>query len=127
MCKCNGDCNTSEFLLAFSQTESACGIGQDRIDTAIVRLYSYVKEAGKLLCEMKRKEMEGFVQHLYGLEGESHTAEDSRQEIWTVTLFYDYLAGRGCMAGNPVTELKDAAIWELMEKLIKREEGRKDE
>jgi site-specific recombinase XerD len=123
---CNGDCNVSSLLCDFCLGEEAVSIGLNKITVAIGRLCTYAKEAGKLLCEIRMKEMEGFVQHLYGLENAGYTAEDSKQEIWIVTLFYDYLVGRGCMVRNPAIELKDAAIRQLLEKLMEKEGG-KDE
>jgi site-specific recombinase XerD len=71
-------------------------------------------------------EMKGFVHHLYSLEGEHYTIEDSEQDIHIVTLFYDYLVSRGCMAGNPLRELKEAAIRQLLEKLGIAEGGKNE-
>jgi hypothetical protein len=72
---------------------------------------------------MGMKEMHGFVHHLYGLEGDIYTKTDSELDINIVMLFYDFLVSQGCMASNPVRELKAAAIQQLLEELAEWEGG----
>jgi len=117
MPNCSGECNVSSLLADFCLDEKVCDVGLARITEYISRLCSYAKQAGKLLCEMRMTEMEGFVGYLYGLEDPDGPADQSRQEIYIVTLFYDFLAGRGCVAGNPLRELKEAAVRQLMKRL----------
>jgi site-specific recombinase XerD len=73
------------------------------------------------------KEIHGFVQHLYSLESAGRTKEDSEQETYIVTQFYDFLVNQGCMAVNPLRELKAAAIRQLLEKVSKALQGGENE
>ena len=119
MSGCKRGCNTSELLPAFVACTQARGTEESRITAAIKRLCNYAEESKKLLCEIGFKEMQGLVHYLYSLEDGNYTAEDSDQEIHLVRLFYDYLVRRGCVGGNPVILLKEAALKELMGRMEK--------
>jgi site-specific recombinase XerD len=114
---CNGDCNVSSLLVDFCRSEAVSGIALKTITAAIGRLCAYAQEANKLLCEIGMDAMHGFVQHLYSLENAGRTKEDSEQETYIVMQFYDFLVSQGCMATNPLRELKAAAIQQLLEKV----------
>jgi hypothetical protein len=116
MSGCGRRCNTSELLPGF--VESLRGQIEERLLKAPVkRLCEHAESLKKLFCEITLEEMQHHFCYLYSLEDDSYTAQDSEQEIYILRLFYDYLAGRGCVAVNPVKALKEAARAQLLARL----------
>jgi hypothetical protein len=117
MSRCKKGCNTSELLPAFAASEAGRRSEEARVTAALKKLCEYAVEGNKLLCELGVEQMQGFVHHLYSLENEKYTPDDSREDIFIIMLFYDYLESRGCAEGNPVRELKAKAVQQLVERI----------
>lgn len=120
MPECKKTCRPQELFFRFTGTDTVRGIDITRLMTAAGHLAEYLADNNKLPCETGLTEMAGFIKFLYSRESYACTEQDIQREVYIISLFYAFLKDRGCVAVNPVVQLKRQEI----KKLLQGMEGR---
>jgi len=117
MFPCGSACKADELFTAFAGTAAGHRCQTAALQAAADSLAGYAAALGKQLCEITLPEMNTFTGQLYTAGSPAGRQHDPHQLVHMLNLFYTFLQNRGCVAVNPVEQLKQLAIAELLQNL----------
>ena len=117
MFPCGPACKPEKLFTAFAGTAAGHRCQTAALQSAADCLAEHAAVQGRQLCEITLPEMNTFIGQLYTAGNPAGRQHDPHQLVHILNLFYTFLEHRGCVAVNPVEQLKQQAIAELLQNL----------